>query len=805
MCKIKSFIVLLLATYFVSCNDDVLTEKNSDSKDLIQCEVQAPSFVSKGTPVDSEKDPLFNTFGLLGYETNDLYESSVDPKSLFMSNVKLEKNQETWNFGHKYYWPQSGYFSFFAYSPFASSVNGIQIESIQGKTPYLTYKLSHNVADQPDLMISNAEKNLYKQNIQLKFAHALACIGFDVSGENVPIDSIGIKGVYTSGTLMLGVENGVIDWQNLKGLSNDLFKVGLVDNPEATDPEKPVMATDGYLMMVPQKLTDDAAIVVKFKGIDPKVIPLKTQGTTEWVAGNKYIYSLKEGVYHFDVNLSQNDCSYVGGTLNLNIKSSYTTQNGLTRNLKWKSRILNISPDNTYWNSNFNMDSLNTYELAKTIHINVAPYTTDCAEDQLLKQADSIKYKDMKDLSFNNNSYSTSNCYVVNAPGWYKFPCWVMGNAIKNSSQPTAVNNTECISSESPYFQDYSGKDIQSVNDLTINTTNSTPLMIWSDSPDLVSDIRLSGDQRYVEFYVSPETIRQGNALIGLRKNGVILWSWQIWVTDWKLNTKNQVMGGTKPDLMPFAIGRCSAAAYNYQQRTITIRFTQDESNIERDIVITQNGDVVRYGENAPYYQWGRKDPMIASDGLGAVTKLSFGPMLFKTSASLSPVALNKGIQNPNIFYLSNVYPSNWSTPVNYELWGCRSKGQGGVKTIYDPSPVGYRVPELTTLLSFIRMGHKLVDSPIEGAEMSPDNTGIYSLFLASNGGRGAKDGHLFEAIVTKKQGFYWTNCNYYWGKNPAQSVSTFLNLIISASKDPQVYYQENPGASGLNVCPSVE
>ncbi|MGL4293209.1 MAG: fimbrillin family protein [Bacteroidales bacterium] len=807
--KSISLIFSMLLFFLASCVDDLTGDKIEDNGENISFRVSiADMYQSKGTPVNHVSDTAFKNIGILGYHTEKKFSDESNPSSSFFPDIVATKNtNNTWSLNSTYYWPQSGYLSIFAYSPYASEKNGIHLDKIQNKTPQLTYQVPHEVSNQPDLMVATPALDQYKQIIPLNFSHALACIGFDVSGENVPIDSIGIKGIYTTGNLSLNLVDNLPEWKNLAGENDDFYKVGLIENPEATNPEQDIMMKNGYLMMIPQQIQEEACIIIKFKGMDPKTIPLKNAGTKEWIAGKRYIYSLKEGIYDFDITSGSNSCEYSGGEIDLNIKSTYTTQNGLSQEMGWKAEIISSTSEDSYWTNSFkNLSDLNGTETNKKIVINPALYTTDSRDDLALKKADSISYSNIKDLSKVNNTYSTANTYIVNNPGWHKFPCWVMGNAIANNST-NSINNSGCISETAPLFKNYAGVEIKNVSDLEIDVSNTVPELIWSDAPGLVSNIKLSEDRKYIEFYVSPNTIRQGNAIVAIKKGGQVIWSWQIWVTTWKLNTGNQVIGNGNPDIMPFAVGRCSAAEYKYLPNQITIRFTQNISNRTKEITLVQNGETINLGENAPFYQWGRKDPMLSSNGMGkAESKNCFGNKIFKRSSSTTPVSITDGILNPNIFYCSDGFPGNWQTPVNINLWGNAQTENTIWKSIYDPCPIGYQVPQLSTIFAFVDMTYQFVEEPINGCEFSPLQNNVYSVFLAANGGRGNKDGSLFGTIPPDKGGYYWSNSNYYWETNTEGSKNTFLNLIFSLKRDnSHVYYQVNPSASALNVVGSVQ
>lgn len=808
--KLIKLFILSLFLQCIACKNEIIDRTKVSESETICFDVKLTGLsFTRGTPIDNSTDTVFTTLGILGYHTNSEFALTENPVSDFLPN-EISKKSKTgiWLFNDVHYWPQSGFVSFFAYSPFSTPENGITIRGKQDKNPTLSYQLPHTVKNQPDLMIASPEINKFKETVPLNFTHALACIGFDVSGENVAIDSIGIRGVYTSGTLSLNLEDSAPVWTDLNGVNNSFYKVGLIENPMATNPSSEIMETNGYLMMIPQTLSDDAAIIIKFKGIEPKTIPLKKAGTSIWKAGDKYIYSLKEGDYKFDINPTSTICNYSGDSITLNIKSTYTTQSGLSQNLGWKAEVIASSTQNAYWLNDFNNLSdptgLNTI---RQIHINPSPFTTTNPDDIKIRQTDSIRYADIKDLSRINNVYSTANCYVVNAPGWYKFPCWVMGNAISKSQDNKTINNTSCFAETSPCFMNYSEQPIKSSDDLKIDTRGAQAKTLWCDAPQLISKARLSSDKRYIEFYVSPETIRQGNAVIAIQKNNNIMWSWHIWVTDWTQGTNNQATGNSNPDIMPFAIGRCSAATYNYPQRSITIRFTQNTSNIIREITFVQQSESAIYGENAPYYQWGRKDPMIASNGMGeAEDKACFGDNKFRLSSGSSPVKLSEGIRNPAVFYCSTTHPDNWETPISINLWGNAQTEDKVWKTIYDPSPAGYQVPQLHMIFAFVDMTHQFVEAPVNGCRFTPKDGGMSALFLAANGGRGPKDGSLFGTVPPDKGGYYWSNSNFYWQSGPVGSKNTFLNLIFSLKREVNpVYYQVNPSASALNVCPSVQ
>lgn len=736
-----------ILSFLISCKDDFMREESTSSSDIVSCKVNVPtSFMTRGTPINSEKDTLFKNIGVLGYHTTGKFEETTDPESSFFPNVMISKaSGDQWKFSQTYYWPQTGCLSFFAYAPYATETNGISTTNVQGNNPVLTYTLPHAVADQPDLMIATPQKDKFKEEIQLSFSHALACIGFDVSGENVPIDSIGIQGVYTSGTLMLDLTDGIPEWSNLLGNPETFYKVGLIENPSATNPAGNIMATNGYLMMIPQMLDESASIIVKFRGMDPKVIPLNTAGTKEWKAGSKYMYSLKEGVYELSVTSDTYSVPYTGGDFNLKISSTYTKQNGQVEYPGWTAKVIDNNTGEIVWIDGLSglVDQNGGIDMEKILSVGLAPFKPTSAMDIYLQQQPVIDSISMKDLSFVGGYYSSANCYIVNGPGWYKFPCWVMGNGLTSSSSSgfsTISLNNKCFPTTSPRFVTYKGDSIYAASDLILETANSTAGLVWMDAPELISKIQLSDDGHYIQFYVGPETIRQGNAVIALRDAaGTIMWSWHIWINEWGLFVNDYESFAY---YMGNSIGVCYPGEYNYINRSMTLQFIQDSSNIASEITLKQDPMSIKAYLNSPFYQWGRKDPMPGSDGIIG-EKPCYGPSLFTVASGAVPI--EEAIRNPNVFYTSS---GSWSTQINNQLWGESAKSYS--KTIYDPCPIVNAVPsrdnyeELTPIQWF-------PDYPGYGFKYGDQSTVIFMFF-------GCRDGSTGSLTTIKSIGYYWSN-----------------------------------------------
>ena len=178
-----------------------------------------------------------------------------------------------------------------------------------------------------------------------------------------------------------------------------------------------------------------------------------------------------------------------------------------------------------------------------------------------------------------------------------------------------------------------------------------------------------------------------GNALLALKaSDGTILWSWHIWVVD---------------DLADQTYTNCEG------QPTF----------LDRNLGATSNEYNNRYSIGL-YYQYGRKDPFVIRTDAFTVTKsgdyytadVEITDVEVRTSDNSN---MSWTIKNPNkrIVYTaaaSGTPPkgfNNWLNPESeiYNNWGSPGKvtsvdecavSKGGYKTIYDPCPEGYRVPD---------------------------------------------------------------------------------------------------------------
>ena len=181
----------------------------------------------------------------------------------------------------------------------------------------------------------------------------------------------------------------------------------------------------------------------------------------------------------------------------------------------------------------------------------------------------------------------------------------------------------------------------------------------WNDNkPVTVGSVLVSAS--YAEDYMivkTPDTLKPGNAVVAAKgEDGKVLWSWHIWIpaTAIQTGTYGDIMGAT---VMDRNLGALTAT-------------TATDSQI----------DVLSYGL---MYQWGRKDPYTAAGEFNKSAPATYAGEPEEVAAG--QISLAESIANPRL--LGHINNGDWLDIADNSLWIETEK------TIYDPCPAGYRVP----------------------------------------------------------------------------------------------------------------
>ena len=226
---------------------------------------------------------------------------------------------------------------------------------------------------------------------------------------------------------------------------------------------------------------------------------------------------------------------------------------------------------------------------------------------------------------------SSANCFIISQSGSYCFPV-VRGNA----SSDWLVKTTE-----SEVLWESFG-------------TNVEP-----NVGDIIKSV--SFEEGYISFDTA-NSFKEGNAVIAAKDaSGNIIWSWHIWLTDEPQGQKYYNNAGT---MMDRNLGATSATP----------------------------GDV---GALGLLYQWGRKDPFLGSSSIVNCTNAK-STITWPSSVSSDPSTgtIAYSIANPTTFIQYNWENYDWYYTGDSSTDDTRWTKANETKSIYDPCPQGWRIPD---------------------------------------------------------------------------------------------------------------
>lgn len=204
------------------------------------------------------------------------------------------------------------------------------------------------------------------------------------------------------------------------------------------------------------------------------------------------------------------------------------------------------------------------------------------------------------------------------------------------------------------------GQEVTGGTDIPVHHAVDAVKLIWQDEQSLVQSIALSSDHDIVVVRLTPAL--EGNAVVAAYSGGRVVWSWHLWVRSKVINrySTNRVSG------MSCVLG-----------------------SLNKD-----NSDFGGPTSMGLLYQWGRNIPfprasLVNADTPEPVYDIDNNPVSFDVIAG--PQSISSVIEHPTTFYSGNA----WHTDGD-DLWGKNS----GQKTIFDPSPRGWKIPQDNTMWS---------------------------------------------------------------------------------------------------------
>ena len=668
------------------------------------------------------------------------------------------------------YWAFSQPFArFFAVSPNTESYSKMTINNTAANgSPSVEFEVDTDVKKEVDLMTAcSGDVQYATKNVQpvtsLDFRHALTGIRFAV-GQNLSwnktIDKVELRNAVMKSKYVLSKQfNGTgAAWDHSSDKRGNATLSGVSVSTSA-NPNVTIMgnAGDNYTFyMIPQQLTGYVTAYVHCTDGTEITVPLKG----EWKAGTTRTYKLSQTTSTWTYTLTPTDPNRAA-----NYDETQSQAYGITsyredpvthqqQAVAWKVVGYDADGDGTFsmaekpaWLTSLSKTEgdggtaadQGTATLTKDVTDLLAKRNKGLKEATALGSA-SVPY----DLSLHKVqgatiARSTANSYVISAPGHYRIPL-VYGNAIENgnnnpSSYQTSNTGTYILSN----FQDHAG---HAIDDPWIEKTNggansgvNGAEVVWADAANLVyspSIVHVGGDA-FLDFEVKASDIQSGNAVVAVKKGGTTVWSWHLWFAPKDAldkipvtNHQGKVYNFTK-ETLGWKPTQWSGSTYD-KARTVKVKVEQTVANNSTKqaavINITQNPGNVKKGATT-LYQFGRKDafPGVATSDLkaGSITENAGDNMSIKNN-----------IQNPDKFY---IYGSSlWTNYGYYNLWSADNTVTGGynigndnpvVKTVYDPCPVGFKMPANNAFTGFTTTGQNSSTQ----SELNVDGTSDWQTF----------------------------------------------------------------------------
>lgn len=589
---------------------------------------------------------------------------------------------------------------------------------------------------------------------------------------------------------------------------------------------------DNYTFyMIPQDLDGKVTAEIIFTDNSRIKVPLK--GSWKAGTTRTYKLSEKNSSWTYTITAtSPNAVAYNGTQANYKIES-YREVNGTKQSVAWKVVGYSVDNGNTWsttkpsWLKSLSKEqgdggtaaeqgtaTLGTdivdlaAERNKTLQ-NAAPLGTATAPYNLSNTTGAAAVQ------------NTANSYLISAPGHYMIPL-VYGNAIKNGqTNSSAYQKGSEANNTLKNFVDQEG---YAITDPWIEKTNNganrgidLAWTIWSDEKDLVKLASNNGLYRaadgnlYIKFEVTKENIKSGNAVVAVRRSWQTqrqeqrqqgrkkvwvtvtethqqtLWSWHLWFAPKNALDKITVTNkqGNKYDFTNEALGWKPTAwkGTSYSTpRTVKVKVEQTQGNngVKQYavITITQKPATTSRTGYTTLYQWGRKDAFPGTTATIAVNTINWN--------AGSEMYMQTILQNPQNYFTAG-YKGNVLDAATgfakyytfYNLWSMnntsayaenQANSQTVVKTIYDPSPVGFSVPANDAFTGFTENG-------LNGGRMNVDGTDNAQTFNNNFGHNFWTNSSKTETIFFPAAGFreagngstlsYYSKFGDYWTATP--------------------------------------
>ena len=321
--------------------------------------------------------------------------------------------------------------------------------------------------------------------------------------------------------------------------------------------------------------------------------------------------------------------------------------------------------------------------------------------------------------------------------------------------------------------------------------------VIWSDvqlTNDLFQWTINSGAtyKDYVEFKVRQGL--EGNIVFGVRRyndgtkenlDDVFLWSWHLWVTDYK--PQQAITNHYQPVEGQYVYPVTGGDVHRYNNTIFNTGIYKEKFIMDRNLGARSTDYVGSYGAGCLYYQYGRKDPFPGNVSYKGSDAMPSYATVANSGTGANPANANVpySVNHPRTYITGSYWTTNDKyNPSTYQSairWQDPKVTTDAGKSIFDPCPPGWRVPKNGTWEGFNTTTPTTTfvwNSPkATGRNYKLNGTDVTAgtAFYPASGYRNSSNGSLS----------YGGSGGYYWSSSPGSQTNGYSLNFNSGGVNP--------------------